>query len=93
MMDSNDLPVEDTDTLENRFQTAVARTKGSKDLSAAAAAQTSNKEKLHLYAFYKQARMGRCDRPKPRKWEVIKRFKWEAWKALGDMPREEAMQR
>lgn len=41
--------------------------------------------------YYKQARNGPCTRPKPHRWEVIKRHKWEAWTSLGGMPREEAM--
>eukprot|EP00038_Savillea_parva_P026078 m.51249 g.51249 ORF g.51249 m.51249 type:complete len:1083 (-) comp7292_c0_seq1:177-3425(-) len=80
-------------SLQSRFTHAVERTKASKAISAAAARETSTRDKLLLYAYYKQARNGPCTRAKPRKWEVIKRAKWEAWYELGDMPREEAMQR
>eukprot|EP00039_Didymoeca_costata_P005593 m.82784 g.82784 ORF g.82784 m.82784 type:complete len:781 (+) comp12887_c0_seq1:173-2515(+) len=80
-------------SLKDRFALAVSKTKESKDLSRAAASRTSTEEKLQLYAYYKQARNGACDRPKPKKWEVMGKMKWEAWMRLGNLNREEAMQK
>jgi hypothetical protein len=42
-------------SLQDRFAYAVEKTKTSKGMSKAAEKETSTKEKLMLYAFYKQA--------------------------------------
>ena len=47
--------------------------------------------KLKFYAFFKQATHGPNDTSKPRFYHVVECFKWDAWKKLGDMPKEEAM--
>ena len=44
---------------------------------------------LRFYAYYKQASEGTCTQAKPSFWEVV--TKWDAWKKLGNMPKEEAM--
>jgi acyl-CoA-binding protein len=48
---------------------------------------------LTLYAFYKQAVLGKCDAgAKPSAIDMAARAKWESWMALGDMPREVSKQ-
>lgn len=46
---------------------------------------------LKFYSLYKQATEGKCTQPKPAFWAVVNKAKWDAWKALGNMPKEEAM--
>ncbi|XP_053118449.1 acyl-CoA-binding domain-containing protein 5 isoform X2 [Hemicordylus capensis] len=46
---------------------------------------------LKFYSFYKQATQGPCNIPRPGFWDPIGRYKWDAWSALGDMPKEDAM--
>ena len=48
---------------------------------------------LRFYALYKQATLGKCSEPKPSFWAVIAKAKWDAWKCLGNMPKEEAMKK
>ena len=50
-----------------------------------------HKNILHFYAFYKQATRGPCQVEKPKIIDVSKRAKWEAWKKLGNMTKNEAM--
>jgi len=47
--------------------------------------------KLKLYALFKQATHGPNDTAKPRFYQIVEAYKWEAWTKLGDMSREEAM--
>ncbi|XP_076152164.1 acyl-CoA-binding domain-containing protein 5-B [Alosa pseudoharengus] len=44
-----------------------------------------------FYSYYKQATHGPCDVSKPTSWDSEEKAKWEAWKALGSMTKEEAM--
>lgn len=55
--------------------------------------QPSNSLMLDFYAYYKQATEGTERGSRPSFWDVINRAKWDAWNRLGDMPKEEAMQR
>lgn len=48
---------------------------------------------LMLYSYYKQATEGSCNVPKPSFFDFKGKSKWEAWKKLGDMPRDEAKSR
>ena len=48
---------------------------------------------LRFYGLYKQATEGKCNQPKPSFWAVINKAKWDAWKYLGNMPKEEAMKK
>ena len=49
--------------------------------------------KLLFYGLYKQATLGKCEDPKPSFYQVIASHKWKAWSSLGDMPKEEAMEK
>lgn len=52
--------------------------------------EPSNDVKLKLYALYKQATVGKCSASKPGVFDLVGRAKWDAWNALGDMPKEKA---
>ena len=47
---------------------------------------------LYFYARYKQAKIGPCDTDKPGFFNFQGKQKWSAWKSLGDMTTETAMQ-
>lgn len=47
---------------------------------------------LYFYARFKQAKEGPCHREKPGFFDFQGKQKWSAWKELGDMSKEEAMQ-
>ncbi|XP_017541665.1 acyl-CoA-binding domain-containing protein 6 [Pygocentrus nattereri] len=47
---------------------------------------------LYLYARYKQAKVGKCNTPKPGFFDFEGQRKWTAWKDLGDMSKDQAMQ-
>ncbi|KAL2791284.1 enoyl-CoA delta isomerase 2 isoform 2, partial [Daubentonia madagascariensis] len=51
-----------------------------------------NEVKLKLYALYKQATEGPCNMPKPGVFDLINKAKWDAWNALGSLPKETARQ-
>ncbi|XP_019363794.1 PREDICTED: acyl-CoA-binding domain-containing protein 5 isoform X2 [Gavialis gangeticus] len=53
--------------------------------------QPTNEMMLKFYSFYKQATQGPCNIPRPGFWDPIGRYKWDAWSALGNMSKEEAM--
>ncbi|XP_043103889.1 acyl-CoA-binding domain-containing protein 6 [Puntigrus tetrazona] len=71
--------------LENEFETAADRVR---DL-----VQTASREQLlYLYARFKQVKVGKCNTPKPGFFDFEGQRKWSAWKQLGDMSAEQAMQ-
>lgn len=45
----------------------------------------SNGEKLQFYGLFKQATNGQCKAAKPAIWNVVERYKWDAWSALGSL--------
>lgn len=51
-----------------------------------------NEVKLRLYALYKQATEGPCNMPKPGVFDFVNKAKWDAWSALGSLPKETARQ-
>uniref|UniRef100_A0A6I8PPF5 Enoyl-CoA delta isomerase 2 n=1 Tax=Ornithorhynchus anatinus TaxID=9258 RepID=A0A6I8PPF5_ORNAN len=48
--------------------------------------------KLKLYALFKQATEGSCNTPKPGMLDFVNKAKWDAWRALGSLPKENARQ-
>ncbi|XP_048469161.1 acyl-CoA-binding domain-containing protein 5A [Rhincodon typus] len=46
---------------------------------------------LKFYSYYKQATLGPCNTTRPGFWDLIGKYKWDAWNSLGDMSKEEAM--
>ncbi|CAL9072452.1 unnamed protein product [Musa acuminata var. zebrina] len=55
-------------------------------------AKVSNDVQLLLYGLYKIATEGPCTVPQPSALKMTARAKWNAWRRLGTMPPEEAMQ-
>nr|CAH7717888.1 unnamed protein product [Callosobruchus chinensis]CAH7751913.1 unnamed protein product [Callosobruchus chinensis] len=53
--------------------------------------QPSNELMLRFYSYFKQATQGPCTGTRPAFWDVVGRAKYDAWKKLGDMSKEEAM--
>jgi acyl-CoA-binding protein len=47
---------------------------------------------LRFYSLFKQATDGPCKTRRPAFWDVVGRVKYDAWKKLGDLPREKAME-
>lgn len=71
--------------LEREFQSAADRVR---DL-----VQTASRDQLlYLYARYKQAKVGKCNTQKPGFFDFEGQRKWQAWKQLGDMESDQAMQ-
>jgi len=50
-------------------------------------------QQLEFYSYYKQVTIGPCNIPKPGIFDFVGKSKWEAWKGLGSMSKEEAMQK
>ncbi|KAI9090977.1 acyl-CoA-binding protein [Phlyctochytrium arcticum] len=75
--------------MEERFLRVVALISATpKEIVA-----VSNNKKVELYAYYKQAIVGKCNIPvRPGWFDIAGRYKWDAWSRLGDMPKELAMQ-
>lgn len=46
---------------------------------------------MKFYAYYKQATEGPNNTPKPSFYDLVGKYKWGAWKDLGDMSKEDAM--
>ncbi|XP_075949168.1 acyl-CoA-binding domain-containing protein 4 isoform X1 [Anarhichas minor] len=46
---------------------------------------------LRFYSLYKQAMCGPCSAPRPSFWDPVGRYKWDAWRRLGEMSSESAM--
>jgi len=53
----------------------------------------SDSELLELYALFKQANFGKNNTSKPGIFKVRHRAKWNAWNNLGNMSKDEAMQK
>lgn len=53
----------------------------------------NNNQLLELYGLFKQGLEGPCSIPRPGWMDGRGRRKWDAWKTLGDMPKEEAKER
>ncbi|XP_078080074.1 acyl-CoA-binding domain-containing protein 4 isoform X2 [Mustelus asterias] len=51
----------------------------------------SHEKMLKFYSYYKQATIGPCSISRPGFWDPIGRIKWDAWKALGNLSKNEAM--
>ncbi|XP_035224404.1 acyl-CoA-binding domain-containing protein 5-like [Stegodyphus dumicola] len=75
---------------EEKFHTAVELIRC---LPKTGFIQPSNDLRLKFYSYYKQAVDGPCELPKPGFWDVVNRAKWDAWNKLGNMSKEEAMQK
>ncbi|XP_074599353.1 enoyl-CoA delta isomerase 2-like [Brevipalpus obovatus] len=72
--------------VSNRFQAAMNKVNKLKE-------EPENEHKLQLYALYKQSTVGRCDSKQPGMFDIVAKFKWEAWSKLGDLSKEDAMKK
>ncbi|KAL0488454.1 hypothetical protein AKO1_015625 [Acrasis kona] len=52
---------------------------------------TSNEDKLKYYAYYKQATEGPATGKRPGVFDLVARYKYDAWAKLGKLSKEEAM--
>uniref|UniRef100_A0A7N0UCH1 ACB domain-containing protein n=1 Tax=Kalanchoe fedtschenkoi TaxID=63787 RepID=A0A7N0UCH1_KALFE len=77
--------------LEKRFGAAVAYA-GRKE-NQECLTKLSSSVKAQLYGFHKVATQGPCTEPRPRIFHVSARANWKAWRELGDMSPEEAMEK
>ncbi|KAM4729066.1 acyl-CoA-binding domain-containing protein 5-B-like isoform 2-T3 [Anableps anableps] len=80
---------EDEYSLEAKFAAAV---KVIRSLPEEGPFQPSDDMMLMFYSYYKQATMGPCHISRPSGfWDTRSKAKWDAWSALGNMTKEEAM--
>ncbi|XP_065174612.1 acyl-CoA-binding domain-containing protein 5-like [Sycon ciliatum] len=75
--------------LISKFDAAVDTIK---NLPKQGSFQPSNAMKLKFYSLYKQATSGPVSSARPGMFDPIGRAKWDAWKGLGEMTAEQAMQ-
>ncbi|KAF2349662.1 Acyl-CoA-binding protein ACBP [Trinorchestia longiramus] len=75
---------------EEKFRAAVNVIKG---LPKDGPYQPSNEMKLTFYGLYKQATEGPCTEPKPSFYQVVAGYKWHAWSSLGQISKQEAMEK
>lgn len=78
----------------NLFDKAVSFARGVQDFSNLPGVnlKPGNDDLLKLYALYKQSTLGPCTGPRPSFFDVQGRYKYDAWRELGEMSRTQAMQ-
>ncbi|XP_039532186.1 acyl-CoA-binding domain-containing protein 5-B isoform X1 [Pimephales promelas] len=79
---------EDPKSIQRRFEAAV---KVIRNLPEDGSYDLSDDMLVMLYSYYKQATAGPCNTLKPNSWDPIGKAKWEAWKALGNISKDQAM--
>lgn len=72
--------------LDRKFNQAAERVKTLKQ-------KPDNRVLLNLYALYKQSTIGSINIDQPWAIQVEARAKWDAWNSLGQMEKEEAMEK
>ncbi|XP_016333481.1 acyl-CoA-binding domain-containing protein 5-B [Sinocyclocheilus anshuiensis] len=80
--------MEDPKSIQRRFEAAV---KVIRSLPEDGSYDLSDDMLVMFYSYYKQATAGPCNTPKPNSWDPIGKAKWEAWKTLGNMSKDQAM--
>ncbi|XP_043110675.1 acyl-CoA-binding domain-containing protein 5-B isoform X2 [Puntigrus tetrazona] len=80
--------MEDPKTIQRRFEAAV---KVIRSLPEDGSYDLSDDMLVMFYSYYKQATAGPCNTSKPNYWDPIGKAKWEAWKTLGNMSKDQAM--
>eukprot|EP01017_Pseudomicrothorax_dubius_P024795 TRINITY_DN2635_c0_g1_i2.p1 TRINITY_DN2635_c0_g1~~TRINITY_DN2635_c0_g1_i2.p1 ORF type:complete len:104 (-),score=28.43 TRINITY_DN2635_c0_g1_i2:182-493(-) len=78
-----------TDNVKKDFEKALEYIKN----SSSTGLEMTNKHKLLFYALFKQATDGQCTGPSPSRLKVVEKAKYDAWKGLGSISKEEAMKR
>ena len=53
----------------------------------------SNSDKLEFYSLFKQASVGPCTGKQPSRLNIVARAKYDAWKALGKLSKDDAKRR
>jgi diazepam-binding inhibitor (GABA receptor modulating acyl-CoA-binding protein) len=76
------------DMIQQRFDEVVARIK---ELPPEGPAQPSNELKLRLYGLFRQARDGDAHGEKPGMFDLVGKFKYDAWSKQKGIPKDEAM--
>ncbi|KAJ1364283.1 Acyl-CoA-binding protein 3, variant 2 [Parelaphostrongylus tenuis] len=76
--------------LDNQFDAAVTIIQ---KLPKEGPVSTSNEQKLQFYSLYKQATIGDVNTERPGIFSIIERRKWDAWKAVEGLNRDEAKRR
>lgn len=74
--------------IKENFDYAVEQIRSSKPRSTNG---PTDAEKLKFYALYKQATLGKCNTSQPWAFNVVERAKWDAWNALGNISKTDAM--
>ncbi|KAK3546737.1 hypothetical protein QTP70_033611, partial [Hemibagrus guttatus] len=80
--------MEDTPVHQRRFEAAV---KVMRTLPADGVFVPSDDMLIRFYTYHRQATLGVCNSSEACGRDTLSEAKWEAWKALGDMSKEEAM--
>ena len=70
-----------TGDLEIQFKQSVDDSKKLKD-------DPGNEAKLKMYSLFKQASVGPNTTPKPGAFDIVGKYKWQAWANLGDKSKE-----
>jgi len=70
--------------MSSEFESACAHVRG-------LAGKLGNNDLLYFYARFKQAKEGACNSPKPSFYQLTEKSKWQAWKDLGTLSKEEAI--
>ncbi|KAL6074668.1 Enoyl-CoA delta isomerase 2, mitochondrial [Balamuthia mandrillaris] len=82
---------QDPATIDKEFEAAVRLiTKGPAPGVQAKMPEISNEQKLKFYGLFKQATEGPNTTKAPSRLDVIKRYKWNAWKELGSISKIDA---
>ncbi|XP_068197061.1 acyl-CoA-binding domain-containing protein 5-B-like isoform X2 [Antennarius striatus] len=82
---------ERTHSLEEKFCAAVQVVWG---LPEEGAFQPSEDLMLSFHSYYQQATQGPCNTPRPTAfWDARGKAGWDAWSSLGNMPKQEAMEK
>ncbi|XP_056598272.1 acyl-CoA-binding domain-containing protein 5-B isoform X3 [Triplophysa dalaica] len=87
-MDKTQVPMDDPKSVQRMFEAAV---KVMRSLPEDGAYELSDDMLAIFYCYYKQATVGPCNTLKPNSWDPIGKDKWEAWKALGNISKYQAM--
>lgn len=78
--------VQSSDALDKAFKEALAFVNDPKNGDG----NSSNQTKLDFYALFKQATEGECKGAQPSRLKVVARAKYDAWKKLGKMSKDDA---
>ncbi|XGW33449.1 hypothetical protein V3C99_017680 [Haemonchus contortus] len=77
-------------SLDERFNAAVAIIQ---NLPKEGPVSTSNSQKLEFYSLFKQSTIGDVNTERPGIFSIVERKKWDAWKAVEGLSKEEAKKR